>query len=132
MKALSIKEPYATLIVKGIKKIETRSYKTNYRGPLLIHASKSKVEKDVLANKDLASFYDIDELSYGGIIGKCEIVDCVYMDEKFLEEIKKHKVEYICGDYKLGRYAWILDKVERLEMIPVRGNLGLWNYDFDK
>lgn len=132
MKALSIKEPYATLIVKGIKKIETRSYKTNYRGPLLIHASKSKVEKDILANKELVSLFDFEELSYGEIIGKCEIIDCIYMDEKFLEEIKKHKVEYICGDYKLGRYAWVLDKVEKLEKIPVRGNLGLWNYDFDK
>ncbi len=44
MKVLSIKEPYASLIMNGDKKIETRSFKTNYRGPLYIHASGKKID----------------------------------------------------------------------------------------
>ena len=54
MKVLSIKEPYATLIKNGIKKIETRSYKTNYRGELYIHAS-LKMHDNYQDNKELLS-----------------------------------------------------------------------------
>ena len=53
MKVLSIKEPYATLICNGKKLIETRSWKTNYRGELYIHASLSKITKDVLNNEEV-------------------------------------------------------------------------------
>ena len=41
MKALTIKEPWATLIIEGYKEYEFRSLKTNYRGKILIHAGKS-------------------------------------------------------------------------------------------
>ena len=51
MKVLSLTEPYATLIKNGIKTIETRSWKTNYRGKLYIHASSSKIPKEYLNNK---------------------------------------------------------------------------------
>lgn len=45
MKVLSIKEPFATLIKEGKKKIETRSWKTSYRGELYIHASSTKYQE---------------------------------------------------------------------------------------
>ena len=47
MKVLSLTEPYATLIKNGIKTIETRSWKTNYRGKLYIHASSTKFQKNI-------------------------------------------------------------------------------------
>ena len=50
MKVLSVKEPFATLITNGIKKIETRSWKTNYRGELFIHASGKTIAKEFLIN----------------------------------------------------------------------------------
>ena len=50
MRVLSVKEPFATLILNGIKKIETRSWKTNYRGELFIHASGKTFAKEFLTN----------------------------------------------------------------------------------
>ena len=63
MKVLSIKEPYATLICNGKKLIETRSWKTNYRGELYIHASLSKITKDVLNNEEVMRVLDNDSLN---------------------------------------------------------------------
>lgn len=52
------------------------------------------------------------------------------MDKEFLEKIKRDRLEYICGDYKLGRYAWILEDIEVLDNpIYAKGKLGIWNYD---
>ncbi len=130
MKVLSLTEPYATLIKLGKKKIETRSFKTNYRGELYIHASSTKIPKEWKNNKELMSLVDGNDLSFGLIICKCNLVDCVYMDEEFLDRIKKDKLEFICGDYRLGRYAWILKDIEVLDKpIFAKGKLGIWNYE---
>lgn len=129
MKVLSIKEPFATLICNHKKTIETRSYNTNYRGTLYIHASISEVSKTKLNNKELMNILGDDELSHGKIICKCKLVDSVYMTNEFIEKIKKDNQEYICGHYEVGRYAWVLEDVEPLnEKIPATGNLGIWNY----
>lgn len=132
MKVLSIKEPYATLIKDKVKFIETRSWKTNYRGVLYIHASKSKVGKDILNKKSLSKLYNIDKLNYGKIICKCKLIDCIVMDTNFINKVKLNNNEYICGDYKIGRYAWILDDIEVLDnFIDTNGRLGIWNYEGD-
>ena len=68
MKVLSLTEPYATLIKKGIKTIDTRSWKTSYRGKLLIHASSTPIPKEYKANLELMSLVDLNELNYGNII----------------------------------------------------------------
>ena len=130
MKVLTIKEPYATLIYNNKKKIETRSWKTNYRGELYIHASKSKLTNKIKDNKDIMTYLNNDELHYGKIICKCILKDCIYMDENFINEIKKNKNEYLVGEYKVGRYAWILTDVEPLKnKIEANGKLGIWNYN---
>lgn len=130
MKVLSIIEPYATLIKLNKKKIETRSFKTNYRGELYIHASSTKIPKEWFNNKELMSLVLDNNLNFGYIICKCNLVDCIYMDEEFLEKIKRDRLEYICGDYKLGRYAWVLEDIEVLDNpIYAKGKLGIWNYD---
>lgn len=126
MKVLSIREPYATLILNGTKTIETRSFKTNYRGPILIHASlgKDKIKKELL------KYIDQDNLNYGNIICIANIIDCIYMTKEYIEKIKKEdKLNYITGEYKVGRYAWILDNVHEITKTPVKGKLGLWNYN---
>ena len=132
MKVLSLTEPYATLIKLGKKKIETRSFKTNYRGELYIHASSTKIPKEWKNNKELMELVDGNDLNFGYIILKCKLVDCVYMDEEFLDKIKKDKLEFICGDYRLGRYAWILEDIEVLDKpLFAKGKLGIWNYEED-
>lgn len=126
MKVLSIKEPWASLIMNNIKKIETRSWKTNYRGELFIHASLS-TKNDL--NSEVQDLIKNMKLNNGYIICKCKLVDCVYMTEEFIDNIKNNNhTEYICGDYQIGRYAWILDDIEVIELIEAKGKLGIWNY----
>lgn len=130
MKVLTIREPFATLISQGIKRIETRSWKTKYRGELYIHAGVAKIDKKKRERKDLMDLVDESKLNYGSIICKCELVDCIYMTEDFIEKIKKKKNEYVCGNYEVGRYAWILKNIEILDKpIPAKGQLGMWNYN---
>ncbi len=130
IRVLSIIEPWASLIAHKIKYIETRSFKTNYRGELYIHASLKKLSaKDNHVVSLLELLPDVN-LMYGHVIAKCKLVDCVYMDEKFLKEIKNNKTEHLCGDYKLGRYGWILEDIELLDTpFKVKGNLGIWKYN---
>ena len=127
MKVLSLKEPYASLIKEKIKTVETRSWKTNYRGELYIHASQSK---SPINNKRLKSLTKNIELNPGHILCKCNLVDCIYMTKEYVEQMKKENYdEYICGEYKEGRYAWILkDIVPLKEPIKVKGQLNVWNY----
>ena len=129
MKVLSLIEPWATLIKEGKKLIETRSWRTSYRGELYIHASSKKIETSDEQITKLLKLIPNVPMGYGTIICKCKLVDCIFMDKKFLNEIQKDQQEFLCGDYRLGRYAWILEDVEALnEPIPVKGHLNIWNY----
>lgn len=130
MKVLSIQEPYATLIAEGYKKIETRSWKTNYRGDILIHASVSKKYLKSITDSKVIELLQNIELNYGKIICKATLTDCVEMTMDFIKEIKNDSQEYSLGIYEKGRYAWILTNIEPLtEKLPVKGKLGLWDYN---
>ena len=131
MKVISIKEPFATLINNGMKRIETRSWKTNYRGELLIHACGKGISKEILINDFIINLTKGMDMNYGNIICKCNLVDCIYMDENFLEDIKQNSLEYNLGVYKLGRYAWILEDIEPIYPIPAKGRLNIWNIDLE-
>lgn len=146
MKVLTLIQPWATLIALKEKRIETRSWKTNYRGPLLIHAGK-KIEKHICKSEPFFSVLnsnsidELDKLLTGLIIAKCNLIDCVKMSDWELDSsfnavsatlengqlIVGNELNF--GDYTPGRFAWILDDVEILkEPIPAKGQLGLWNY----
>ena len=130
MKVLTIKEPFATLIKEQIKCIETRSWKTNYRGEIYIHASKPPIEKKVLERKELMVLCQNLTFNQGNIICKANLVDCIYMTEDFIKDIKEnHPQEYICGHYEVGRYAWLIKDIKQVKLIPAKGKLGIWNYE---
>ena len=84
MKVLTIKEPWASLIINGYKEYEFRSWKTKYRGKILIHAGMS-VEKDA---RERFKEYNL-EYYKGAIIGEATITDCILVDTKFNEELRK-------------------------------------------
>ena len=130
MKVLTIKEPFATLIKNEVKKIETRSWKTKYRGELYIQASIAKIDKKVYERKELVKLFENLEMGNGYILCKCNLVDCIEMTEEFIKNMKDNNYqEYICGQYEVGRYAWVLDNIEVLDKpIKVKGQLGIWNY----
>lgn len=129
MKVLTIREPFATLIKNKVKYIETRSWKTNYRGELYIHSGLAKLSKDVKERKNLSELYNEDDLKCGYIICKCNLVDCIYMTDEFIKEEKeKNPNNFIAGRYEVGRYAWVLDDIEPIKPIEAKGKLGIWNY----
>lgn len=133
MKVISLQEPYATFIAKGYKLIETRSWQTNYRGEILIHASKSKNFLNKIKNPEVLNLLNKVNLNYGKIICKAELVDCIEMTESFIEEIKNNnKEEYLLGVYEKGRYAWILRNVQLLDRpIEANGKLNIWEYPIE-
>lgn len=129
MKVLTLREPYATLVKNKVKYIETRSWKTNYRGELYIHSGLAKLTREVKERKELSALYSEDDLQYGHIICKCDLVDCIYMTEEFIkQEAQKDSNNFIAGYYKVGRYAWLLDNIKSIEPIEAKGKLGIWNY----
>lgn len=130
MKVLTLNEPFATLIMNKKKYIETRSWKTNYRGELYIHAGKKKIDKKIYEREELIKLINNDEMHNSKIICKCDLVDCIYMTDEYIQYIKDNEYQqFVCGEYKVGRYAWILDNIELIDPIVAKGQLGIWNYN---
>ena len=126
MKVISIKEPFATLIKDKVKIYETRSWKTNYRGEIYIHASLSLSKSN---NADTAKKYLKTDINPGYILCRCELVDCIPMTKEFINYINNETNESKYGRYEKGRYAWKLKVLEVLkEPIKAKGKLGIWNY----
>lgn len=150
MKALTLTQPWATLVAIGAKKIETRSWNTSYRGPLAIHAAKGfpVQAKDFSI---MSPCYEVlqgfgftripDELPLGAVIATCTLVDVHRIDRYDFRpgqrgwEIERHfweatEQEKAFGDYSIDRYMWFLSDVVILpEPIPAKGALSLWEWD---
>lgn len=124
MKALTIKQPWAQLIIEGYKKYEFRSWKTNYRGKILIHAGMS-------LEKDMVSRFKDYNLSYtmGAIIGEATLEDCILVDKDFNEELRKIDPIVYGRSNHTETYAWKLTNIIKYDKpIEIKGKLGLWNY----
>lgn len=143
MKALSLWQPWATLIALKAKQIETRSWSTSYRGTLAIHASKNMpAEAKALCDVEpfkraLDAFFRAGEdLPLGAIVATCDLVTVhrVPFAARHFPSVPGYTValppfepERSFGDYDPGRYAWILGNIRQLEFpIPCRGAQGLW------
>lgn len=127
MKAITIKQPWASLIVSGLKDIENRTWKTNSRGRVLIHAG-AKADNHWSASVPVCDKVDkyLREISKGGtdwsnypfssIIGSVEIVDCVQNHPSLWAEN--------------GVWNWVLaNPILFPEPIPAKGKLSFWEYD---
>jgi hypothetical protein len=113
VKALSVRQPYAWLIVAGLKPIENRGWKTGYRGPLLIHAAcKLHDEPVVEIEKHHGVGIDMNALQFGGIIGRVEIVDIVTSST---------------STWYQGPYGWLLMRPRFVAFRPLRGMPGLFD-----
>ena len=128
MKVLTIKQPWATLIMQGDKRFEFRSWQTKYRGDLLIHAGKS-VDKEAV---NRLSKYLPKELPTGKILGKVKLVDCIKMSTDFKNLLlKENKDIYTKSAFK-ENYGWQLTDVEIFEKpIEAKGQLSLWDYPIE-
>lgn|SRR5574341_705906 len=122
MKCLSIKQPFAELIVIGKKTIELRTWNTKFRGEFLIHASQ-KLDKEICQLYDI----DTDSLVRGAVIGKAVLYDVKEYKSKreFLADKNRHLVPARYADHKYG--FMIKDAVRFDKPIYMLGRLGFFN-----
>lgn len=149
MKAITIHQPYATLISIGAKKYETRHWPTNYRGKIAIHAGKNtdglyELAKEVrIRNKGLPitpyaeacivalkesgkypSPFTLAQLPLGCVVAIGELVDCVPM-----HRLTPDPIEKLFGFWAADRFAWQIENVQYLDSpVPVPGKQGLWDW----
>lgn len=126
MKVLTVKQPWATLIAEGIKKYEFRSWKTNYRGKLLIHAG-------VGIDKENMKKYENLNLNFPSrrIIAIVDIEDCLELNEQLNKKIiAENNIAY--GNKERTGYAWKLKNIVKIDYdVEINGKLGLWNIDIN-
>ena len=154
MKAISIKQPWASLIVHGIKDIENRTWATKYRGKVLIHASGTwfkypnsdstlgdlftdfqweKIRENY--DKNLYSILEpkaiIDRLPTSAIIGEVEIIDCVINHESIWAEKNIIFQEEEKNDEKYQIFNWVLANPIFYEkpILNVKGKLSFWEFE---
>jgi hypothetical protein len=124
MKVITLKQPWATLVAEGIKKYEFRSWKTKYRGKLLIHAGVG-VEKQAMSKFKNLNF----EYPSGKIIAVVDLEECLELNDELNNKIISEK-NIIYGDKKRSGYAWKLNNVKKINCDEnIKGQLGLWNLD---
>lgn len=128
MKVITIKQPWATLIAKGYKEYEFRTWKTKYRGDILIHAGKG------IDKKAMSRFEDLKlEYPTGCIIAKAKITDCIYVDDEFRKQVvpKNDKIyKSIAQKDNWEGYGFKLENVQEIKPIRINGKLSLWDYDY--
>lgn len=144
LRALSLTQPWASLVALGRKKIETRNWSTAHRGWIAIHASKGfpPEARDLAVGTPFidafiqTGVYDsTDDLPLGAIVAVANLYHvgkiarnregAVYIDPKDWAVTDAYELAF--GDYTPGRYGWVLTNVGRLrEPIPCKGALGLW------
>ena len=125
MKALSLWQPWASAILLGHKRIETRHWSTRYRGPLLIHAAK-KWDRDLRETAEIGGLPA--DLPLGALICTAMLVDIRPTEQ--LAGISAD--ERWWGNYGPGRFGWLLEDVEPLPApIPYKGLQGLFDVPND-
>ena len=126
MKVLTVKQPWATLIIQGDKRFEFRSWQTKYRGELLIHAGKS-IDKEAV--KRLRKYLPI-ELPTGKILGKVKLVDCIKMTPEFKETLLEENKDIYTKSSFEEKYGWQIAEVKAFNKpIEAKGHLSLWEYE---
>lgn len=117
MKALSIRQPWAWLIVAGIKPVENRTWRTHYRGPLVIHAGKHPASETIeRIERRFGVSIPREQLQFGGIVGVVELVDVVTTSH---------------SSFYTGPYGWVLQNPRCVKFVPWRGQQGLFDVPDD-
>ncbi len=152
MKALSLWQPYASLFAAGFKRIETRSWPTSYRGPLLVHAAKKwdRTLERICAEEPFRTFLEklgvtnpSVDLPFGAIIGQVKIVACYSTDQidcrssaavpkpiMDRDRLVIDGVERTFGNYGPKRFGYVCESFQLFDKpIPYRGQQSLFDVD---
>lgn len=142
MRAISLWQPWASAIPAGLKTIETRSWATNYRGPLAIHAAKrwTKAEREIWLKLVCATphasrkFEEIgitysEDIPLGAIVATCELYDCISTNDPPQKNHEITEAESEWGNYSADRFCWLLRDIKALPD-PVRfiGRQGFFDW----
>lgn len=126
MKALTISQPFATLIRDGMKFVENRRWGTKYRGPLAIHAGKGR---QYLTAEELA------EHPTGAVIATAVLVACMPLDSmrRIGRGCRVGRTQFTIGqlldhEHTEGPWCWVLDDVHPCQPTPWKGAQGLWDF----
>ncbi len=127
MKVLSVAQPYATLLVLGAKRLETRPWQTAHRGPLAVHAARALCRQEPFRSLLRAGgVADWSDLPRGAVVGAVELTGCVRVEDLPPPE----EPEASLGDFAPGRWVWHVRRALRLpQPLPARGRLGLFDAD---
>lgn len=124
---ISIRQPWAWLIVNGFKDIENRDWPTKFRGRLLVHAAKGMTQAEWGSAWEFAAGcgaspaalergVTFDTIERGGIVGSVEIVDCVQRSD---------------SRWFVGRYGFVLEDATPRPFVPYKGALGIFRVPAD-
>jgi hypothetical protein len=131
MKAISVQQPYADWIVDGKKAVENRTWPCDYRGLLLIHASKSKMRARAMGDPDMR------HRTYGAIIGQVNMFDCLHMSllmRELSRGVTPHVTWITATHHKHieGPFCWCFATARRFrQAVPYRGRLGIFDVPDD-
>lgn len=145
VKAISLWEPWASLIRTGAKTYETRSWWTSYRGPLLICAAKTREYDYMVCNADFQKglqklFWNVtdmkfpvqikeEHLNFGKAVALVELIRCEPTESLSFADFSK---EEMFGNYSPGRFAWKLRMIKNdFKPFPVKGSQGLFEVDYE-
>ena len=118
IKAISLWQPWAEAMRLGLKRNETRSWPTSYRGWLAIHAAKRK--PDAVPAR-------FGTVALGAVVCITRLVNCV-RTENVVNGLSEEEESW--GDYSAGRWAWQTESLISLpEPIPLRGHQGLFDWE---
>lgn len=136
IKALSLTQPWATLVALGEKKIETRSWQPRHRGPIAIHAAKGMTQADysICRTQPFSTalrkhgIEHIADLPRGAILATARLTACVTAPAAI--QPKQGSWEWTFGDFTAGRWLWVLEDIVALERpIAAKGMQGLWDWE---
>ena len=126
MKALTLYQPWASFVAHGLKQWETRSWQTEYRGPIAIHSARRPVDEaflssllGVIPTELLPTYFPL-----GCVLAEVELME-INPTEFQINFVSER--ERLLGDWGPGRYAWRL-KLQYAVNVPwhARGGRGLW------
>lgn len=126
MRALSVRQPWAWLIVNGHKPIENRDWSTKYRGEFLVHASKTCARKYYLEvaahvlNEFGITVPAFETIERGGVVGAAEIIDCLTA-----ADILDYDASHQC--WFTGEYGFLLANARPMPFHPSKGSLSFFD-----
>lgn len=135
MRAITVWQPYASLIEAGFKKYEVRSYGTKFRGRLLICSAKKSM-RWILENADenavdaAIEYFGINNFTHlptGKAICYVDLVDCIEITKELIAKLPSEELKV--ADWPIGHFAWRFSSPKSVDRVPIEGGQAIWHID---